>query len=120
MINTVPPKGPVPIDAEMEEVWDLVRDPRSRVPDDVVDQCINVIEAGSEAPIAALILTLLPNLRSMRWARFKDDPAFTETLLGHWMKEGDESARVWVGEDGSCGLQKPLERIENVQVTSIL
>ncbi|KAL8969153.1 MAG: hypothetical protein Q9183_002132 [Haloplaca sp. 2 TL-2023] len=76
-----------PLDDELEEVKTWMRDPQSRVNQEALDQWNDALEAGREAPIVALILPLLPNLRTIRTGRSYDVSDYLEQVLGLWQIE---------------------------------
>ena len=39
---------------------------------------------GDEAPLAAPLPTISPNLRSLKWLRLEDSPDFLDQVLGNW------------------------------------
>ena len=83
---------------------------RSRVPEEMLEMWTESVRVGDEAPIIALFLTLLPNLRSLRWARLEDYPDFLSPVLGLW--EDDPEVNQQMMRAGNGG-----SRIKEVYVT---
>ncbi|KAL8692769.1 MAG: hypothetical protein Q9218_002276 [Villophora microphyllina] len=77
-------------DAEVQELKPLLLDHRSWVDQEYMDVWLGAISEGDEAPLAALLPTLLPNLRNVKWARLEDSQEFLYQILGSWRDPPDE------------------------------